>query len=270
MKTINVYPLPSYAVNDDVTDFVAVVIDVLRATTVVVSAFASGAKDVIPMLEIEQARQLKKILEKKHGKGSVLLGGERKGIPIEGFDLGNSPQLVTPEKIAGKILILTTTNGTVAIHAAKKTQHLYVAGLVNAHAVVERLKNEKKIAIFCAGTDEHVTEEDLLLAGCLVSRLSRYSQHNQYTCPCSHPNQNQPQYQWNNHAEKAKQLWENQFFINNNEFVSEGLLVEFLRRSRGGKNLVELSCDADIVAAAKIDSINLVPEIHLQNFPSTM
>ncbi|MDR2440340.1 MAG: 2-phosphosulfolactate phosphatase [Planctomycetaceae bacterium] len=247
MISINVYPLPLYAQNEDLTNSVAVIIDVLRATTVIVSAFAGGAKEIIPMLDIEQARQQKEILETMHGKGSVLLGGERKGIPIAGFELGNSPQHFTSEKIAGKILILTTTNGTVAIHAARNARCLYIAGLVNAQAVVERLKNEEKIAIFCAGTDGEITEEDLLLAGCLVSRLSRSSQQNQ----C----------QWNHHAETAKQLWENQFFIDNNEFVSESKLIEFLRQSCGGKNLVALKLDEDITAAAKIDSINLVPEI---------
>ncbi|MDR2754202.1 MAG: 2-phosphosulfolactate phosphatase [Planctomycetaceae bacterium] len=251
MISINVYPLPAYAQNEDLANSVAVVIDVLRATTVIVSAFAGGAKNVIPMLDIEQARQQKEILEKIHGKDSVLLGGERKGVPIAGFDLGNSPQHFVSEKISGKILILTTTNGTVAIHAAKNARCLYVAGLVNAQAVVERLKNEEKIAIFCAGTDGNVTEEDLLLAGCLVSRLSHCSQQNQKPC------------QWNHHAERAKLLWENQFFIDNKEIVSETKLIELLRQCRGGKNLVSLKLDADIAVAAKIDSINLVPEIRL-------
>jgi 2-phosphosulfolactate phosphatase len=250
MTYINVYPLPSYAVNDDLTDSVAVIIDVLRATTVIVSAVAAGAKEVIPMLDIDEARQQKEILEKLYGKGSVCLGGERKGVAVSGFDFGNSPQLFTPEKIGGKILILTTTNGTVAIDAAGKlkARKLYAAGLINAQAVVKRLKDENKIAIFCAGTDENVTEEDLLLAGCLVSRLSRYSR----------------QGQWNHHAETAKQLWENLFFTENTEIVSEFTLLEFLRQSRGGKNLVSLKLDADIAVASKIDSIDLVPEIHIQ------
>ncbi|MDR2116892.1 MAG: 2-phosphosulfolactate phosphatase [Planctomycetaceae bacterium] len=254
MISINVYPLPLHAENDDLSDFVAVVIDVLRATTVVVSAFAAGAQKVIPMLDIEQARQQKEVLEKIHGKGSVLLGGERKGIPIAGFDFGNSPQHFTSEKVAGKILILTTTNGTVAMYAARNARCLYAAGLVNAQAVVERLKNEKNIAIFCAGTDGEMTEEDFLLAGCLVSRLSR----------CFPQNQNrQNQYCRNHHAETAKQLWENLFFIDNNESISELKLIEFLRQSRGGRNLVALKLDADIMFAAKIDSIDSVPEIRL-------
>jgi 2-phosphosulfolactate phosphatase len=251
MISINVYPLPSYASNDDLTDFVAIIIDVLRATTVVVSAFAAGVKEVIPMLDIDQAWQQKEVLEKLYGNGSVFLGGERKGVPIAGFDFGNSPQLFTPENIGGKILILTTTNGTVAMYAAEKARNLYAAGLINAQAVVERLKNETKIAVFCAGTDEYVTEEDVLLAGCLVSRLSRHFRQEQNQC------------QWNHHAEIAKQLWENLFLVDGNEFVSEITLLEFLRQSRGGKNLVSLKLDADIAAAAKIDSIDLVPEIHL-------
>ncbi|MDR1964752.1 MAG: 2-phosphosulfolactate phosphatase, partial [Planctomycetaceae bacterium] len=173
-------------------------------------------------------------------------------------DLGNSPQLFTPEKIAGKILILTTTNGTVAMHAARKARTRYAAALLNAQAVVEQLITEPlineqltterhqtgtDIAIFCAGTDGVVTEEDLLLAGCLVSRLSR-----------------QGQCQWNSHAETAKQLWENRFCTGNRESISEFALIEFLRQSRGGKNLIELGFDADIEAAARIDSINIVPE----------
>jgi 2-phosphosulfolactate phosphatase len=246
MSQIEVYPLPSFAEANDLQNVVAVVIDVLRATTVTVSAVAAGVRDVLPMLDIEQARQRKAELEARFGTNSVILGGERNGLPINGFDLGNSPQHYTAEKVGGKILILTTTNGTAAMAAAKQATSIYAAALLNAHAVVEQIQNENRIAIICAGTDGDITDEDLLLAGCLVSRLTR-----KHSFHC------------NTQAEIVRRLWEECFFTGVEEFVSVPILIECLRNSCGGKNLVHLGLDADIVAAAQIDSINLVPKISL-------
>jgi 2-phosphosulfolactate phosphatase len=266
MRQINVYPLPSLVESDDLKEFSAVVIDVLRATTVTVYAVAAGVGELIPMLDVRRAKELKNTLELERGLNSVLLGGERDGLPVSGFDLGNSPQHYTTERVAGKTLILTTTNGTTAMYAAKKAKAVFAAAFVNAQAVVKRLETEKHIAIICAGTDGAATEEDILLAGCLVSRLTR-----QYpSCrPIDPMNRNCQQpvcenIRENIHAQEVRKLWEDRFLIGNNESVSIPLLIENLCQSRGGENLVQLGLAADIKEAAKIDSINIVPQITLK------
>ena len=93
----------------------AVVVDVLRATTMMVHALAAGCEAVIPCGEIDEARQVAASLP----PGTALLAGEREGLPIDGFDLGNSPRSCTPEVCRGKTLVMTTTNGTRAILASQ-------------------------------------------------------------------------------------------------------------------------------------------------------
>src|ERR1700761_4796956 len=93
---------------------VAVVIDVLRATSTMIHALAAGSDAIIPCLEIDEARRL----AGGYPRGSAILAGERGGLPIEGFDLGNSPGAFTPAACSGKTVVMTTTNGTRAILAS--------------------------------------------------------------------------------------------------------------------------------------------------------
>ncbi len=240
MREIHVYPLPSMAEKHFVLGSAAVVIDVLRATSVVVSALHSGVKEIFPVLEIEDALRLKReLLQQSSAK--ILLGGERKGVPITGFDLGNSPQDYTPERVGGATLIFTTTNGTMAMHAARPARKIYCAAFLNARAVVEKLACEMKISIFCAGTDGFETEEDVLLAGCLVSRLMSQDER------C----------RLNSFAEMVAEQW---------KAVGNGELAGLLRQSRGGRNLIALGLAADIEAAAQIDLMDIMPELE----PETM
>ncbi|MDR0871417.1 MAG: 2-phosphosulfolactate phosphatase [Planctomycetaceae bacterium] len=208
-RFLNVYALPSAVTAGALDGAGAAVIDVLRATSVAAFAAASGVDSIIPLTDIDEARYLKTVLEKEK-PGSVLLGGERFGLPIDGFDLGNSPQHYTPEKVKGKTLIQTTTNGTVAVEAAKPAAKIILASFLNAQTVVNVLQNEERIAIVCAGTNGVETEEDLLFAGCLVSRLLSLNSA----------------WQQNETAIRVQQLWE--------ERNPGEPLTETLRRSCGG------------------------------------
>src|SRR3989441_10388411 len=111
-----------------------VVIDVLRATTTVVTALANGAKAVIPAATSEEAVRLASNLEKDR----VLLAGERKSLKIEGFALGNSPREMTPAAVAGKTIVLSTTNGTPALVAAQGGDPVLVGAPVNFRALTAR------------------------------------------------------------------------------------------------------------------------------------
>lgn len=250
---IFVYPLPQLhdpAVLTGEDGEVAVVIDVLRATTTMITALNSGAAEVIPLREIDDALRLKAgRLENGAEPGSILLGGERGGTLIEGFDLGNSPEDYTEERVRGKTLIFTTTNGTQAVHRASGAARLYIAAFVNAAAVVERLLEQRVIHIVCAGTDGKFTEEDLLLAGCLVERLHRLSDG---------------RYAMNAQAQTLLDQWRHAFSlprILGTESIPTESLAQILRRSRGGRNLMQLGLGRDILAASRIDTVALVPKL---------
>src|SRR5262245_10548300 len=126
-REVHVHLLPSLAPPGRLGGGVAVVIDVLRATTTIVHALAAGCACVRPCAEVEEARTLAGSLP----AGKVLLGGERGGAPIPGFDLGNSPREYTPAVCRGLTLVLTTTNGTRALLRAAEAERVLVAAFCN-------------------------------------------------------------------------------------------------------------------------------------------
>ncbi len=144
------------------------VVDVLRASTSIAYAYANGAARIIPMVGIEAATAL----AMKLGEEDVLLCGEREGKRIDGFHLGNSPREYTEERVSGKTLLLTTTNGTKAITLCDAAKEVLVAGLVNVTAVVDYLlKADDGLALVCAGKFGRFSMEDAVCAGMIVARL---------------------------------------------------------------------------------------------------
>ncbi len=167
--TVSVHLLPELIPPGALAGAQAVVIDVLRATTVIVHALEAGCEAVVPCLEVEEARRAAATLP----VGTALLGGERQALPIPGFDLGNAPEGYTPEVCRGKTLVLTTTNGTRAILAALEADRVLVAGFVNQFATCQALRADgRPVHLIASGTDRQVSFEDTLLAGALVARLS--------------------------------------------------------------------------------------------------
>jgi 2-phosphosulfolactate phosphatase len=145
-------------------DATAVIIDVLRATTTLTQALASGASSVIEAATVDEAFALR---ERHPGS---LLCGEREGRIIPGFDLGNSPFEYMNERVAGKTLVFASTNGSQALRlAAGRTRIL--AAFVNLSAVVKRLRGATEIVIVCAGKLGEPSIEDTACAGLLVRRL---------------------------------------------------------------------------------------------------
>jgi 2-phosphosulfolactate phosphatase len=148
---------------------IAVVIDVFRATSVIVTALASGAKEIIVKREIKDALQ-----EYESRKGiNCILGGERKMAKIEGFHFDNSPSSYLNKEIKGKSLILTTTNGTKAIHYCHLASEVYICSILNCIAVMRELKTKQKdIMIVCAGLSGNFALEDAFGAGMLLWHLN--------------------------------------------------------------------------------------------------
>ncbi len=146
----------------------AVVIDVLRATSTIVTAIQSGAHRVIPVETPEDAR----LAAEETGADGAVLGGERGGLKIEGFDFGNSPYEYTPRSVGGKTVIMTTTNGTQAFAAAREADVTFAAALLNIGSVADALLHEgRDVAIICAGTEGRVSLDDLYCAGALIERI---------------------------------------------------------------------------------------------------
>ncbi len=149
---------------------VVVVIDVLRATSTVVVALDNGCEEIIATESIEEAINI----ASGYTKADYVLGGERRGLAVDGFDLGNSPAEYVPSKVAGKKLIFTTTNGTRAIKAYGNAYAIYAASFLNADAVFRALARnhaDRDVILVCAGQDSRFCMEDALCAGLLARRL---------------------------------------------------------------------------------------------------
>ncbi len=143
---------------------IVVVIDVLRATTAICVAFEYGIKSIIPVPTLEDALEYKK-------KG-FLVGAERKGQIVEGFDFGNSPYSYMKDEFKGKDVVLTTTNGTKSIEAAKDADTLVIGALVNLDILTTWLiKQNKNTLCLCSGWQDKFNLEDTICAGAISEAL---------------------------------------------------------------------------------------------------
>lgn len=145
-------------------DGVCVVIDVLRMTSVAVTAAAMGARAIRILADEGEARL-------EAAQTGALLGGERKGLKLEGFAFGNSPSEYTCEAVAGKEIVLTTSNGARAVEKALGARRVVLCSLMNVSQVARAIENEEKAVILCAGTQDRFSLDDILCAGALAARL---------------------------------------------------------------------------------------------------
>jgi len=145
----------------------AVVIDLIRATSVMVEALASGARAIYPTESTEEAIRLANSL----GREDTLLCGERKGLKIEGFDLGNSPREFTPERVAGRRLVMTTTNGTRAFLAAQNARRVLALSLLNLSATARSVMDASRLVVVCAGKEDRFALDDALCAGVFLREV---------------------------------------------------------------------------------------------------
>jgi 2-phosphosulfolactate phosphatase len=145
---------------------IAVVIDVLRATSVIVTALANGARWVKTMASVEEARRLR--------SEDILLGGERDALPIEGFDSGNSPLEYSAARVRDKGIVLTTTNGTLAVSKCGSADELLIGAFLNHRALADYLVTRNKtVELICAGTNGEFSLDDFLCAGLICTSLQK-------------------------------------------------------------------------------------------------
>lgn len=163
----NVIPTVADIKEEHLIDKTAIVLDILRATSTIVTALACGCREVIPVETVAEAQSI------SQQRPEVILGGERESLPIPGFHFGNSPLEYIKEKVAEKLLALTTTNGTKAIRrAATGRGQVLIGSLLNAKAVArEALNTGRDIVLICAGTRGEFSLEDTVAAGIIIGEL---------------------------------------------------------------------------------------------------
>ncbi|MFT7463265.1 MAG: 2-phosphosulfolactate phosphatase [Pseudohongiellaceae bacterium] len=206
-----------------------VVIDVLRATTTVVYALEAGCAVVTPVGSVDEARA-------KAALTGALLAGERGGLPLDGFDFGNSPPDFTAERCAGRPVVLTTTNGTQAVRRCLGAQSVWAAALVNAEATARALveSGAEEVLLVCAGSGGEMAADDVAAAGCIAGSLALLG--------AATPGDG---------ARIAAALFD----------AWKHDLRGLLRRSLSGQKLTAAGLDADLDHCARVDSVPMAVKL---------
>lgn len=215
---------------------VVIMIDALRASVTIASALASGARAVIPVLTVEDAHTASQRMRAGGvSREQVVLGGERGGVLIPGFDLDNSPLAYTADRVKGKDVVFTTANGTSTLIHAHGAGRILIGALTNLSSVCGAVAADPRdVHIICSGTRGEISLDDCLAAGAIVERLldaGRELGSDDSGLVCLN-------------------LW--------HEAKRSGVLGA-MRASRGGRNLVRLGFDADIELCSTIDGVDVLP-----------
>ncbi len=227
----DLYLTPVLATKLQSEDRVVVVIDVLRATTSICAALSAGAKAVIPVDEPGEAGEI----WTKIGPEIAVLAGERNGVKIENFNLGNSPSEFTPESVGGKFVVLTTTNGTPVFTKTLKANAVLACALVNVSAVAQKTAAlDTDLTIICSGRDGNFSIEDTLCGGMLLHQLSAVHKR---------------ELALNDAAQLALLLYRS----------NKTAIKQTIRQGEHGRFLESIGFDGDLDLAAAIDSIPLLP-----------
>jgi 2-phosphosulfolactate phosphatase len=226
--------------------------DVLRATTTIMAALDACCLEVIPCLTTEEAQ----VTAARLPGGSVVLGGERDGVRIAGFDLGNSPAEYTPASVAGKTIVFTTTNGTRAMQSCCLAGRVVIGAFVNLSAVCRSVAGDDTVHLLCAGTQGRVTREDVLLAGAIADRLCQPTGRT---------------WEINDQARLAIDGWRAAAakITRADGSIDAPALAAQLRESQGGLNLAAIGLDGDLLDVAQVDRISAVGVLHLDRWKIT-
>ena len=229
---IDIQLVPSPPNSSILLNRTVVVIDVLRATSVMVHAMSQGALETIPVATVEEALQMAKVFS----RGSIILGGERESKRIPGFDLGNSPEEYVAERVKGKKLILTTTNGTKAFHLISSGKEILVGSFFNIGATAKRcLELDRDLFIFPSGGEGSFSLEDTICGGMLIELITQ-KRTTHFTLT---------------DASCFAQILYQRFKDN---------LLEAFHLSNHGKELINRGFGEDLVYCAQIDRTDIVPE----------
>lgn len=212
---------------------VVIVIDALRASVTIAAALYHGAPFIIPTLTVDDARAAAQSLLPER----ALLGGERGGVLIPGFDLDNSPLSYTTERLARRPLVFTSTNGTAALLKARRAELILVGSFANLTAVCNVVaRDPRPVHILCCGTREEIGLDDCLPAGAMTQRLATAGRHlvsddSSRVCLMAYLGTT----------------------------LAPTGLAEAMRASRGGRNLASVGLGSDVDFCSMMDTLPVVP-----------
>ena len=222
--SIDVVFTPDLLPFSDLTGKTVVVADILRATTTITCAVANGATAITPVLTPDDAFRL------AADQPNTLIGGERGGVKVEGFDLGNSPREYTETVVSGRQIVLTTTNGTRTLQACRAAERVLVGSFLNLRAIVNQLAQaEGELVFACSGREGGFCTEDTVFAGACVAALAET--------------------QLTDAAEAAKILYQGH---------CEDLLG-MLKNCYHGRSLASIGLGEDLEFCAQMDLVDVVP-----------
>lgn len=231
MNNLEVVFTPEEIKNRRLSDKLIVVIDVLRASSTIVTALAYGCRGLVPILSPEQAKEKAQQFKKEE----VLLGGEREGRKIKGFDLGNSPREYQKEIVEDRIIIFSTTNGVKTLERVRGAFRIIIASFLNLQATFNYCsKFQGDILLACAGKEGYFSLEDTVCAGMLINSLRDI-----YSDTCQEVDANLT----------AQVLYKK--FGNN--------ILEMLRKSQHGRYLESIGLRKDLEFCSQLDIFNIVP-----------
>lgn len=231
MNNLEVVFTPEEIKNRRLSDKLIVVIDVLRASSTIITALAYGCRGLVPILSPEQAKEKAQQFKKEE----VLLGGEREGRKIKGFDLGNSPREYQKEIVEDKIIIFSTTNGVKTLERVRGALRIIIASFLNLQATFNYCsKFQGDILLACAGKEGYFSLEDTVCAGMLINSLRDI-----YSDTCQEVDTNLT----------AQILYKK--FGNN--------ILEMLRKSQHGRYLESIGLRKDLEFCSQLDIFNIVP-----------
>jgi 2-phosphosulfolactate phosphatase len=210
----------------NVEEYIVVVIDIFRATSSICYGIENGAEAIIPVSQVEECSAYRE-------KGlDYLLAAERDGKVVEGFDFGNSPFSYTAEKVAGKTVVLTTTNGTHALHLSRAAKRIVIGSFLNLTALGTWLgKQNENILLVCAGWKNNFNLEDTLFAGAVIDQLK----------PCG--------FELDDAAIAANDLYQ----------AGKHDINAYLKKTSHGERLKKLGIEKDIEFCLQVDVTTAIP-----------
>ena len=225
-KSLDVCLTPALLSLYQVEKYIVVVIDIFRATSSICYGIENGAVAIIPVAEVDECTAYKQI------DPSYLLAAERNGEVVEGFDFGNSPFSYTKEKVAGKTVVLTTTNGTQALHLSRNAKEVVIGSFLNLSALSGWLKTKNQsILLVCAGWKNNFNLEDTLFAGAVANELKDAG------------------FRFDDSATAAFDLYQ----------VGKDDLPAYLAKTAHGERLRKLGIEADIAFCLHVDLTTAIP-----------
>jgi len=230
-KNLHVCLSPSLLPLYKVDEYIAVIVDIFRATSSICYGIENGAEAIIPVAEVEEC------LAYRDKEAHFLLAAERNGEVVTGFDFGNSPFSYTKEKVGGKTVVLTTTNGTHALHLSRSAKKIVIGSFLNLTSLCDWLKTQNEnILLVCAGWKNNFNLEDTLFSGAVVEKLKSGN------------------YKTDDAAIAANDLYQ----------LAKGDLNAYLAKTSHSERLKKLGIEADIAFCLNVDITTAIPILHGQ------